>query len=477
MRMLMLLFTTSALVAPAHAETLSDAVAAAYSNNPQIAAARAQVRQIDENFVQAAALTRPNLNVQGSFSQDLFENFTDAGRFWQARATLLQPVWQGGRIRAEKAAALARVEAARANLAAIEQQIIAQTVGAYADVLRTAEIVKLNENNVRVLEQQLRASRDRFEVGDVTLTDVAQSEARLAAAKANLDGAAGQAVVAVETYRQLTGLAPRALAPLPPLPAMPVSADEATERATSINPDLVAARLNEVAAGREANAIKRQRGPNLGVQFNAQYTRLEGGPVFLGFSGFNPSIGAQLTVPLFTGGRIASQARQAQARQSEQLELITLTERQVRAAATGNYAQFGAASAVIRSARVQVSANALAAEGVRQENQVGSRDILDVLNAEQELLNSRVQLVQAERDQYVLAYQLLTAMGQADVALAGAPVERYDPAANLARVRAKSWGEFAFDPDPAGDRDRNRAPLVGPTAGATPLPDAAPGPQ
>lgn len=466
MRFLSLLLATAALTAaPAHAETLADAIASAYSNNPQLTSARAQVRQVDETYVQATALKRPNLNVQGSFSQDLFADFSDAGRFWQARATLLQPVYQGGRIRAEIDAARARVESARANLAAVEQSVIVETVTAYADVLRTTEVVRLNENQVRVLRQELQASRDRFEVGDLTLTDVAQSEARLAAADANLLQAMAQKVVAEQAFERIVGHQPTALSPLPPLPALPATGDEARDVATRINPDLIAARFSERAADRDASAAKRQRGPNLGVQFQGQYTRIEGGPIFLGFSGFNPSIAAQVTVPLFSGGRIASQVRQAQAVQSQQLELITLTERQVVAAATGTHAQLRAATAIIDSSKAQVSANALAAEGVRQENLVGSRDILDVLNAEQELLNSRVTLVTAEREQYVLAYQLLAAMGRADEVLATAPVERYDPKVNFDRVRARHWAEFGYDRDPEETREKNVAPLTGSVTG------------
>jgi hypothetical protein len=132
---------------------------------------------------------------------------------------------------------------------------------------------------------------------------------------------------------------------------------------------------------------------------------------------------------------------------------------------SNSWAQLKTAEATIQAAKVQTSANALAAEGVRQENQVGSRDILDVLNAEQELLNSRVQLVQAERDRYVAAFQLLESVGAADIALEGAGVQRYDPAFNAARVRAKGWSEFGYDPDPRTDRARNTAPLTGSPVG------------
>ena len=168
-------------------------------------------------------------------------------------------------------------------------------------------------------------------------------------------------------------------------------------------------------------------------------------------------------MPLFSGGLIAAQVRQAQAAQSEALENITLTERVVSENAAGSFALLRTTEALIESAKSAVSANSLAAEGVRQENQVGSRDVLDVLNAEQELLNSRVNLVQAERDRYVTAFQLFQVMGDIETVLEGAPIGRYDAEANARRVRGKGWQEFGYDPAPEADRVRNQAPAMGPT--------------
>lgn len=458
----LMMMAALAFTAPAAADTLPEAVAAAYAANPRVAAARAQVRQVDEGVVQASAAARPTIGAAGGYTQDLTSNFGDAGRALSAGATLDQSIWEGGRIRANVSAATARVEAARASLDAIEQEVLVQTVTAYADVLRQREILQLNENQVRVLEQELRASQDRFEVGDVTRTDVAQSEARLAAALSSRDNARGQLTVIEQNYQILVGHTPAELAPLPPLPPMPDSADSARATALAANPDLLAARLSERASGHDVSFVRRQRAPSVSTQFGASYTDVRNPGGIGNRSGFNPQIGVSLSMPLFTGGLLGSQVRQAQARQSEQLEVIELTERQVAAAATGNWAQLQAAGSMIQSAQTQVSANELAAEGVRQENMVGSRDILDVLNAEQELLNSRVQLATARRDQYVLAYQLLAAMGAADVALEGAPVGRYDPADNYRRVRAKAWSEFSADGRPADNRDANRAPLMGP---------------
>jgi outer membrane protein len=450
------------LPVPVAAETLQDAIALAYSNNPGIAAARARVRQADELVPLNASRTRPALDLQGSFNQSLSDGFADLGQIWTGGVVLRQSIWEGGRIRAGISAAEARIEASRLELAALEQGLITDTVTAYADVLRTQEIVKLNQGQVRVLEQELAASRDRFEVGDVTRTDVAQSEARLAAARANLIAANGNAVFARAAYQRLVGRLPGALAPLPPLPPLPESEPQALARAADLSPSLRAARAAEEAAAQDVRAAKAGRMPSIGVQASANYTEYSNDR--FGASGFDPRIGVTAGMPLFSGGLIAAQVRQAQARQSEALELVSLTDRQVTEGVSASWALLETAVATIDAAKVQASANALAAEGVRQENQVGSRDILDVLNAEQELLNSRVQLVQAERDRYVAAFQLLEAVGAADIALEGTAVQRYDAEANARRVRGKGWQEFGTDPDPRTDRARNTAPLMGPLA-------------
>jgi outer membrane protein len=459
------LLAAACLIAPATpvaATTLQEAVALAYSSNPQIAAARAQVRQVDEGVPLNSSAARPNLALEGSFSQELSDNLSDLGQVLTGGVTVRQSIWEGGRIRANVSAAEARIEAARLRLRALEHQLISNTVTAYADVLRTEAIVRLSENQVKVLEQELRASRDRFDVGDVTRTDVAQSEARLASANANLMSARGQAIVARQAYTRLVGRAPTDLAPLPPLPPLPETEDKARELATGNNPGLLATRADEKAAAEDVRVAKAGRMPSVGVSASANYTHFT--KDFGQQSGFDPRIGVTAGMPLFTGGLVAAQVRQAQARQSEALENISQTERLVIEDTTDNWALLRTAEAVIQSANVQVGANALAAEGVRQENQVGSRDILDVLNAEQELLNSRVQLVTAERDRYVAAFNLLESIGAADVALEGAGVQRYDPAVNAARVRSKGWSEFGYDPDPRKDRARNTAPLMGPVA-------------
>jgi len=452
--------TALVIAAPVSAETLPDAIASAYASNPEIAAARARLQQVDEGVPLAASAMRPFLNVESDFTQELSERAADEGQIFRGGIVLRQPLYEGGRVRANISAAQARIGSARATLRAAELAVITDTVTAYSDVLRSEALVRLNEGQVKVLEQQLRASRDRFEVGDLTRTDVAQSEARLAAASANLQLARAQLTVSRQAYRRLIDREPQNLAPLPPLPPIPASAEAARDVALGTNPSLAASRFAEKAASQDVRAAKAGRGPSIGLVAGARY--VQGMGDLSGLTGFSPDLGVTAGMPLFTGGLIAAQVRQAQARQSEALETITQTERLVVENTINNWTLLRTSEAVIESAKVQVNANALAAEGVRQENQVGSRDILDVLNAEQELLNARVSLVQAERDRYVNAYRLFESIGDIETVLQGVPVGRYDPAANAERVSGKGWNEFSYDPDPRKDRLRNTVPIMGP---------------
>lgn len=455
----LLLIAAAVVAVPACAETLPDAIASAYAANPQVAAARAQLRQLDEGVPIAWANKLPSVGTRLLFAQDLSPSFGNLGQTWQAGVSINQAIWQGGRLRTNVSIATARVEASRARLIAAEYRVIVQTVTAYADVLRTTESVRLNENQVMVLAEALRASSDRFEVGDLTRTDVAQSEAQLAAAQANLESAKAQKVQAEQAFERLVGRAPVNLAPLPAPPPQPANMAEAREMALGTNPDLTAARLEEKVAEGDVRLAKQQRAPTVGVEAQGVFTRATG--PFFGISGFVPRLAVTASMPLYTGGLIAAQVRQAKARESETLELIDQTERVVAETASNNYVLLKTSEAVIASAKVQVSANALANEGVRRENEVGSRDLIEVLRAEQLLLDARVQLVQAERDRYVAIYQLLETIGRLELVLADVGVGRYDPNENFQRVKNDSWREFSYGPDPHESRAENRAPVAG----------------
>jgi outer membrane protein len=304
---------------------------------------------------------------------------------------------------------------------------------------------------VKVLETNLEATRDRFQIGDLTRTDVAQSEARLQLGRSQLAAAIGQRTGSEATYRQVIGHQPGQLAPPPPLPPLPATADEAVRIALANNPDLVSITRQAAASGYDVRVAQAGRLPTLsGVVSGTYVNNLGGGATdIFGFEG--PATGTQTTaglnarVPLFQGGLPAARTRQAQAQQGQLFEQVIGTERAVVAAARSSFASYDAAQKAIQSNTVAVQANELALEGARAEQSVGTRTVLDVLNAEQELLNSQVALVTAKRDAYVAGFQLLNAMGQAeaqDLGLDGGPL--YDPLGNYRHV-ANNWSDWASD--------------------------------
>lgn len=435
------------------AASLQDALVSAYATNPDIRAQRAVVRQIDEEVPQAKSGAYPSISATLSRRQDGID-FNDNGLTTAAQLSVQQALYRGGRTRSAIDAADARVLAARARLRQTENTILAQVVTAYADVLRYQAVVELNQNQVKVFDTQLKASRDRFEVGDLTRTDVAQSESSRANALSNLVAAQGLLSNAREAFRRIVGVSPDSLEPLPALPPLPGTVGQANDLAAQNSPSLIAARYDEQASRYDVRTIEGERLPTIGVQGGLGYTE----SVFPGGSGggttvtrggtfFTQSIGIQATIPLYQAGQVGSRIRQAQERRSQLMESIASAERTATESSTNAIVSLQTARSLIAALQVAVDANALALEGTRQENQVGSRTVLDVLDAEQLLLNTRVNLVTAKRDEYVAAYNLLAATGQAEAAVLSLPVERYDSTANLKRVRGK-WFDFDTNPNP-----------------------------
>jgi outer membrane protein len=315
------------------------------------------------------------------------------------------------------------------------------------DVIRDRSIVELNQNNVKVLGTNLQATQDRFQIGDLTRTDVAQSEARLSLGRSQLATAEGRLVASEATYRQIIGHAPGPLAPPPPLPPLPATADQAVQIALANNPDLIAISRQAIAAGYDVSVARAGRLPTLsGVASGDYVNQLTGGTNGFDRAGTATSVGLSANIPLFQGGLPAARIRQAQAQQGAVLEQVVGTERAVVQAARAAFAAYDAAQRAIQANTVAVQANQLALEGNRAEQGVGTRTIIEVLNAEQELLQSSVALVTAKRDAYVAGFQLLNAMGQAearDLGLDGGPL--YDPLGNYRHV-AGNWNDWASDP-------------------------------
>ena len=440
------------------ADTLTDALASAYANNPDITAEQALVRQFDEGVPQALAFGRPGLAVTLSGQQSGSGGFVDAGRVLQSQLAITQSLYRGGRTRVAVSAAESRILAARARLRATENIILVDVVTAYSDVIRYAQLVNLNANQVKVLERELQASRDRFEVGDLTRTDVAQSDARLANARSQLQVAQGQLATARNAYMRVVGRPAEDLQPVPPLPPLPRTSGQAVDLANVNNPNLLAARYDEAAARYDVTGFERQRLPTIGVNAGAGYSQYDGGsrgtslvssgvPSGTSFGFFSQSATLQATIPLYQAGQIGSQIRQAQERRNQLLAAIGAVGRQVAESATNAVVSLQTSRALIQSSQVAVDANTLALEGVKQENQVGTRTVLEVLNAEQELLQTRANLVSARRDEYVAGYTLLAAVGQAEGDALAVSTDTYDPTVNARAVRHK-WNDFEQTPNP-----------------------------
>jgi outer membrane protein len=448
---------TAPTQAPAPTTTLTEALSQAYNTNPDLQAERANQRANDENVPIARSRGLPGADATGSASTSLYDSDANAiapSRQGQLGINLSQPIYSGGAVRNSVRAAETRVEAGQANLRGAESDIFTQAVTAYVDVLRDEAIVRLNQQNARVLDVNLQATRDRFEVGDLTRTDVAQSEARLALAQSQLRAAEARLIGSRENYIRIIGSPPGVLAPPPPLPNLPDDLATAEQIALANNPFLEAAQLARDASRYDVRVARASRLPQVSLGVGGSYYNYLGSvpaaAAAQGASGdgFSTTLGAQLSLPLFQGGRPAAEVRQAQARQAASIEQVTLTERGVIAQARSAYATYQSSLRVIESSRVAVEANRLSLEGVRAENSVGTRTILDILNAEQELLNSQVNYVTAERDAYVAGFTLLAAMGRAeakDLGLEGGPL--YDPEANFRRVRGR-WSDWADDPEP-----------------------------
>lgn len=453
---------------------MQEALARAYRTNPTLTATRAGLQATDENVQVAKADGRPNVNATGTFTESILKptiSFTAQQRSLAANATATVPIYSGGAVRNAIKGAKVRVEAGRANLRGTEATVFANVVAAYMDVIRDSAIVSLNLANVNVLEVNLQATNDRFEVGDLTRTDLAQSESRLALARSDLQTAQANLITSRENYIALVGEAPDNLEPPPALPGLPATPEDAVRVALADNPDILAAQKTRDAAAYDTKVAKAGVAPRLSGFVQGAYTNfldsLPNSPEQLNKTA---SAGVQLTLPLYQGGRPGAQVRRNQALESQAIEQEIGTERGVIAQTRAAYASWQASLQTIESSQKAVDAAALSLEGVRAENSVGSRTILDILNAEQESLNARVSLVSARRNAYVAGFSLLAAMGHAeadDLGLESGAL--YDPLVHYDHVKGKlfDW-DFGQKPQPVATRTVDT-----PTQNANVAPNAA----
>ncbi|MEI9993751.1 MAG: TolC family outer membrane protein [Rhizomicrobium sp.] len=432
--------------------TLAEALAVAYETNPQLAAQEASLRATDENVAIANGGWRPTISAGGTYAYQQYyfnpQTVTDPstgmvfGPFStvsahpaQAAITITQPLLRGGRTIAEIGRAKAQVRAARAQLLAAEQTVLLSAATAYMDVVRDGAILRLRRHNVEVLQKQADATQAQFNAGSLTRTDVAQSQARLAAAQSDLTAAQSQLAVSNANFAQAIGRMPETLEAEPSLPpALPPGVDDSIVIAVKQNPAIVQARENEVAADYSVDDAVGAMLPTLSVQ--GQYGVSQGGlispfgTVQVGAAGTTShalTITGQLNVPIYQAGVEEATLRQAKELHAQARLNVDVSDRQVRDAVATAWAQFESAEASIASNESALRANRIAFEGVSKEQQVGGRTILDVLNAEQELLNAEVALVSAKRNAEVAAFQVLAANGTLTAKNLGLKVKLYDP--------------------------------------------------
>lgn len=448
--------------APASADTLKEALVQAYETNPTLQAARAQQRATDENVPIERSAGLPSVNGQAQYSEVLRDAEPDpnglfADRSLTGSVSLSVPIYSGGGTRNAISAAKNRVEAGQAELRGTESSIFSQVVAAYMDVILNEAVVELSRNNVEVLSVNLQATGDRFEIGDLTRTDVAQSQSRLALAEGDLRSAEANLLGARERYIQLVGDFPDDLQPPPPLPGLPGDPETATDIALANNPDIIAAQERAEAARYDIEVAGSGRLPRLELFTTGNYNNtLESDPgIGPPYTTTAATAGVRATIPIFQGGRPAALERQAQSRASAAFEQEIAAERDVIAQVRSAYSSWQASLAIIESSESAVSAAELSLEGVRAENSVGNRTILDILDAQQELLRAQVQLVTARRNAYVAGFTLLAAMGRAEARDLGLGDETllYDPELNYERVRGKFF-DWSFDPDPVPQSTR-----------------------
>ena len=409
---------------PAAAETLADALATAYRNSGLIEQNRAVLRAADEDVAQSLAALRPVLNYAAGLNYtDTTLNDNLSGSLSLSASMML---YDFGRSQLGVDVAKESVLATRAALVDIENTVLLNTVNAYLAVRRSEAFVDLRQNNVRLLTQQLRATRDRFEVGEVTRTDVSLAEARLAAARSGLAAEQGGLARAQEQYKAVVGVYPQRLAPPPRMPAIPRTEDDARAIARKQNPQVLQVQ-HQVAAA------------ELAIHRAALATRptLNGtGRVSVDDDGDDSaSIGIELSGPIYQGGAIASGLRRAQAQRDQvRAQLYTtglLVDQQV-----GNaYAHLAVAIASIDASDRQVRAATLAVQGVREELQLGARTTLEVLDQEQELLDAQTNRVSAQVDYHIATYAILDSIGRLTAEYLGLNVPIYDPAAYYNAVK------------------------------------------
>ncbi len=474
------------LAGQARAETLGEAIALAYESNPTLQAQRASLRALDETYVQAEAGYRPSATLQATVTTDTNNNtgtltrplpglnqpvVNGQSQTSGAAIGISQPLYTGGRVASQVSAAEAEIQAGRETLRGTEETILRYVITAYADVRRDRQIVTILEDDVKLLLAQQTESHARFEVGEITRTDVAETEARVAAAQAQLEGARAQLNNSIAVYASIIGHAPGDLTPEPPLAShLPPSLDTALDWVEHNSPVIRQADFAEAASAAKLAGAKTQTRPTLSLQATMGYS---GGSYQMAtpFAHYSHDVTASAvaTFPIFNGGLTSSQIRQAAETNNADRIGIETARRQALLTLSQAWNALTGARASLEADEAQVRAANIAFEGARQESRVGLRSTLDVLIAEENLSSAQLSLVGARHDEYVAAANVLAATGTLFAEDFAPDARLYDPRANLAHVR-RAWPWTPWTPavagldriDPLRDRPARETPPRGP---------------
>ena len=416
------LLLAATLAAPVQAETLADALRSAYRHSGLLQQNRALLRAADEDVAAATAALRPvvTYSLGGNYSSLTRSTSANIG----LSASLL--LYDAGATGTRREIARENVLSMREALRGVEQNVLVRAASAFMTVRRDGNILSLRENNMRLIEQELQAARDRFEVGEITRTDVALAEARLASARSALAAARGSLDRAREEYRAAIGHYPAALDPPPAPPGTAASLEAARQIAQSRHPDMAQASHSVRVADLNVVIAEAALMPRLSASANASIA--DGGSD-------SSSVGLSLSGPVYRGGALASSIRKARAQAEASRSGLHLTRHRIDQDVGNAWSQLTVAEAGLKASDEQIRASRVAFRGVREEAALGARTTLDVLNAEQELLDAEAARISAEADRYAAVYNLLAAMGLLNTKHLGLGVATYDPAAYYNAVR------------------------------------------
>jgi outer membrane protein len=438
--------------APALAETIEAALVRAYQNNPQLNAQRALVRSTDENVPQALSGYRPKVALTASAGYQYQDTLTTSGGTPNVLVrtethganpprsvglTVSQTLFNGNQTANKTRAAESQVSGAREGLRVLEQTVLFSAATIYMDYLQNSAIVEVQKSNVRVLEQTLKQTRDRFNVGEVTRTDVAQSEAQLAAGKTQELTAESNLVTTRSNYRRIIGNEPENLAPGSPVDRyLPSTLPQAVELSLIENPNVTAAMYGVDVNFLQVKVNEGALLPTVSLQGSVQQAYEQ---TLITQRSFGASAIAQVSVPIYNGGAEYSLIRQSKETLAQQRLNLETTRDQTRANTVTAWGQLVAGKAQVASAQAQVQASEIALNGVREEAKAGQRTTLDVLNAQQALVNARVALVTAQHDRVVASYSTLNSIGRLSPQILNLPTITYDASVHYQQVR-DSWG-------------------------------------